>query len=146
VCLLVAGDEVTYTFTLHNSGNQDLTNLHLQAASGTLANIQCGSATLPASLAVADSLQCTAQHTVTQAELEAGSFSHVVTISAAEVLAEDTFTTAAVVTSPQPGWSVTVATTGCSKPAKAREFSFCAMQQYITLHLAETCRPSCVVA
>jgi choice-of-anchor A domain-containing protein/uncharacterized repeat protein (TIGR01451 family) len=67
-----AGDSVTYTFLVNNTGNTPLTNVDVQETSfsgtGTLGPVSCGAV----SLAVGAGTTCTAGYTATQADINAG--------------------------------------------------------------------------
>ena len=69
-----AGQVVTYTFLVANTGNVTLSGLGVTdigfTGDGTLSAIQCP--TPPAALAPADDLTCTASYTVTQADIDTG--------------------------------------------------------------------------
>ncbi len=71
-----AGQVVNYTYLVSNTGNVTVTGISLSDN-----NIDPGSLTCPAtSLAVGTNMTCTAQHTVTQAEIDAdGNLSNTVT-------------------------------------------------------------------
>ncbi|MFT4307032.1 MAG: hypothetical protein QM604_09100, partial [Microbacterium sp.] len=67
-----AGDTITYTFTVTNSGNVTIDDIAISetafSGSGTLSDIECDAT----SLASGESTDCTATYTVTQADIEAG--------------------------------------------------------------------------
>ncbi|MFT4214704.1 MAG: hypothetical protein QM622_08010, partial [Microbacterium sp.] len=71
-----AGDVVTYTFTVTNSGNVTVTGIAISetafSGSGSLSDIECDAT----SLASGESTDCTATYTVTQADVEAGTITN----------------------------------------------------------------------
>ncbi|MEV6125185.1 hypothetical protein AB0M23_32535, partial [Streptomyces sp. NPDC052077] len=73
---LVAGDEITYSFTVTNTGNVTLTDVKIDegefTGSGDLGAVDCPEEGT-ASLAPGDTVTCTAVYTVTQADVDAGS-------------------------------------------------------------------------
>ena len=71
------GDLLTYTFTVTNTGNVTLTNVTLTDPSATVAGGPIASLAPGAS----DSTTFTASHTVTQANLNAGSYTNTATIT-----------------------------------------------------------------
>ena len=69
------GDVIHYTITVRNSGNTTLANVTVseQQSLAALSPIDCGGGTdVVATLAVGESVECTATHTVTQADIAAG--------------------------------------------------------------------------
>ncbi|MBN9105468.1 MAG: hypothetical protein J0I14_10735 [Propionibacteriaceae bacterium] len=93
------GDTIPYSFTVTNTGNRALTSV---GASGTSGNaISCPSS----SLAVGASETCTATHTVTQADMDAGKVVNFATVSGTSP--ENTVVTA----------STTMTTTIANNPA-----------------------------
>ncbi|MFE7563704.1 DUF6923 family protein [Kitasatospora sp. NPDC057500] len=73
---LVAGEQLTYTFEVKNTGNVTLTDVKVTegafTGSGTLSPVTCPTAEA-ASLAPGATMTCTAGYTVTQADVDAGS-------------------------------------------------------------------------
>ena len=65
-------DVIHYTITATNSGNVTLHNVVV--TDPNVSDLVCVPATPVADLAVGDSIVCTASHTITQADLDAGSF------------------------------------------------------------------------
>ncbi|MFT4305468.1 MAG: hypothetical protein QM604_01105, partial [Microbacterium sp.] len=67
-----AGDTITYTFTVTNSGNVTVDTVAVSetafSGSGTLSDVECDAT----SLASGESTDCTATYTVTQADIDAG--------------------------------------------------------------------------
>lgn len=116
-----AGTVVTYSFTVRNDGNTKLQALQLQAPAGVLTDILCNSNPLPVDLAVGASSSCSAQHELTQQELEAGSVDFNVTFSSANGLEGTSIALATVTTTASASMSATVDTTVCTKPDKARK-------------------------
>jgi hypothetical protein len=120
--LLLAGTTVTYYFTVQAPAlfeGLDITGDKLSA-------IACGFAakriTLPAKVSANNSLICSATHTVTQDEIEAGNFTHQVNFTASTPPAfKQTHDLAPVKTSAWPSMSVSVVTTGCTAPDMARK-------------------------
>ena len=72
------GDVISYTFTVTNTGNVTLTNVTVTDPKATVAGGPIASLAPGAS----DSTTFTATHTVTQADLDAGSFANTATVSA----------------------------------------------------------------
>src|SRR5439155_953294 len=66
------GDVIHYTIVATNTGNQTLTNVDVTDAQ--VSDLSCTPATPVADLAPGASISCTASHTITQADLDAGSF------------------------------------------------------------------------
>jgi uncharacterized repeat protein (TIGR01451 family) len=73
---LAVDDVVTYTITAKNTGNTTLTGVTV--ADPKVSDLTCDPAT-PASLAPGASVTCTATHTITQADVDAGSFRNTAT-------------------------------------------------------------------
>ncbi|MDR0960374.1 MAG: DUF11 domain-containing protein [Propionibacteriaceae bacterium] len=73
-----AGDVLTYTFVLTNTGNVTVTNPHIDDPMLTKAGV---SVTCPATttLAPTDKITCTAAYTVTQADIDAGAITNAAT-------------------------------------------------------------------
>lgn len=114
-----AGTVVTYTFTVRNNGNTLLQSLNLEGPAGSvLTALACGANPLPVDLAIGAELGCSAQHEVTQPELEAGSIEFNITATSANGL-EASIALATVTTTASASMSATVDTTGCVKPTKA---------------------------
>src|SRR5207249_1706560 len=67
------GQVVTYTLTATNNGNATLHNVTV-TDSPALANFSCSPAVPVASLAPAGTITCTGTHTISQGDLDAGSF------------------------------------------------------------------------
>jgi uncharacterized repeat protein (TIGR01451 family) len=65
-----AGQTITYTIKLTNDGNVTLTSPSVTDSAAT--GLSCG--TLPTTLAPAGVINCTASHTIVQADIDAGSF------------------------------------------------------------------------
>jgi uncharacterized repeat protein (TIGR01451 family) len=82
---------IDYTIVLTNDGNVTLTNPTV--ADPSVSNLGCG--TLPSTLAPGDHIDCTASHTVSQADMDTGHFSNTVTGSA--TFGEGPLTTTATV-------------------------------------------------
>jgi uncharacterized repeat protein (TIGR01451 family) len=87
------GDKITYTFVITNTGNVTLSGVDLTDALVGLADAACGAATL----APGASANCTADYTITQADIDAGSVANTATACAdppqgAEVCDDDTTT------------------------------------------------------
>jgi large repetitive protein len=72
------GQVVGYTIALTNDGNVTLTGV---TVTDPAADFDCGSAVFPATLAPGASINCTASHTITQADLDGGSVSNTATAS-----------------------------------------------------------------
>jgi len=66
------GDVISYTITATNTGNVTLHNVDVTDAQVT--DLDCTPATPVADLAPGDSIVCTASHTISQEDLDAGSF------------------------------------------------------------------------
>ena len=68
------GDTIHYTITVRNTGNVTLTNVTVTEQSlAALSPIDCGGGTnVIATLAVGQSVRCTATHVVSQADIDAG--------------------------------------------------------------------------
>src|SRR5439155_19296764 len=64
-----AGDTIHYTFTITNTGNVTLTGVELTDALVGFSNATCGGVT---TLAPGASTTCTADYTLTQADVDAG--------------------------------------------------------------------------
>ncbi|HVL25205.1 MAG TPA: PT domain-containing protein, partial [Thermomicrobiales bacterium] len=73
---LAVDDVVTYTITATNSGNVTLTGVTV--ADPKVSDLSCDPAT-PATIAPNASVTCTATHTITQADVDAGSFANTAT-------------------------------------------------------------------
>lgn len=106
---------MTYSFQVHNDGEVPLMQLTVTAVDpDTLWGIECGNNALPApELAVGATLSCTAQYQVSQDDLESGSFTYSIHVSAGSGLVWDVplATISTVVT---PSMSVAVHTSNCS--------------------------------
>ncbi|MCK6692451.1 MAG: DUF11 domain-containing protein, partial [Thermoanaerobaculia bacterium] len=74
---LNAGDVINYTITVTNVGNVTLTNVGITDPNAS--NLACNPATPVASLAPGASITCTASHTITQANINSGSYTNVAT-------------------------------------------------------------------
>ena len=81
------GQVVTYTLTATNSGNITLHNV-VVTDNPALAGFGCTPSS-PAALAVGASIECKGSHTITQADLDAGSFTDTASASSTEVSATD---------------------------------------------------------
>ena len=68
------GDVISYTITATNDGNVTLHNVDVTDPNGS--NLVCTPAAPVADLAPGESIVCTADHTVTQADLDAGHFAN----------------------------------------------------------------------
>ena len=66
------GDVIHYTITATNDGNTTLTNVNVTDPNA--ANLVCVPATPVSSLAPGASIECTADHTITQADIDAGHY------------------------------------------------------------------------
>ena len=77
---MVAGDVVTYTFSGKNTGSVTLHNVTVTDPMPGLSAVNCTPGT-PATLAPNATISCTATYTVTQANVDAGSFSNTATIA-----------------------------------------------------------------
>src|SRR5262249_39774224 len=66
------GDSIAYTFTLTNTGNVTLTSLNLTDALVGYSNAACGAA----SLAPGASTNCSANYSITQADIDKGSITN----------------------------------------------------------------------
>ncbi|MFF2660183.1 hypothetical protein ACFVUH_22845 [Kitasatospora sp. NPDC058032] len=79
---LVAGEAITYTFEVKNTGNVTLNDVKVTegtfTGSGTLSPVTCPAAEA-ASLAPGATMICTATYTVTQADVDAGSIKNTAT-------------------------------------------------------------------
>src|SRR4051812_33038076 len=75
------GEVLTYTYVVTNTGNQTLTGITLADDAET---VDCTPTVLPATLAPGAEFTCTATHTVTQADLDAGSLKNVATADSAQ--------------------------------------------------------------
>jgi uncharacterized repeat protein (TIGR01451 family) len=75
---LNAGDVITYSFVVTNTGNMTLTNITVDegafSGTGTMSAVTCPSGA--ASLAPGDQVTCTATYAVTQADVDAGTLSN----------------------------------------------------------------------
>ncbi|SEH57123.1 MULTISPECIES: isopeptide-forming domain-containing fimbrial protein [unclassified Leifsonia] len=98
-----AGDQVTYSFLITNTGNTTLTDVTVNegafSGTGTLSAATCPAGA--ASLAPSAAVTCTATYTLTQADVDAGTVTNTAT-------ATGTSTTGAPVTSPKSTVSVTI--------------------------------------
>ncbi len=72
------GQILNFTLTATNTGNVTLTNVTISDATAVLGTCTPGT---PATLAPGQSLGCTASHTVTQADLDHGSFDNIAAVS-----------------------------------------------------------------
>ena len=79
--LHVAGDVVTYSIVISNTGSTTLTNVTLTDANATF---DCGGA-MPTTMARGASLTCTATHTVTDAEVSAGQVVNTANVTTSEL-------------------------------------------------------------
>ena len=77
---VVAGDVVTYTFAGKNTGTTTLHNVGVTDPLPGLSAVSCAPVA-PATLAPNATISCTATYTVTQANVDAGSFSDTATIN-----------------------------------------------------------------
>jgi len=66
------GDVIHYTIQAKNTGNVTLTNVTV--TDSQVSNLSCSPSVPVASLAVGATINCTASHTITQADIDAGSF------------------------------------------------------------------------
>ena len=78
---VVAGDVVTYTFAVQNTGTVTLHTTQVTDPMTGLSAIGC-TPTAPATLAPGDTMDCDATYTVTQADVDAGSIHNTATVSA----------------------------------------------------------------
>ena len=88
------GNVISYTIVLTNDGNVVLTNPTV--TDPKVSSLDCG--TLPASLAPGKKITCTASHTITQADVDAGSFKNTATGHAHDGATTLTDTASATVT------------------------------------------------
>ena len=78
----VAGDLITYTITTANSGTTTATvDTLVDSLADADASLNCGATVLPLVMLPGESFTCTASHTVTQAEVDAGQVANVATAS-----------------------------------------------------------------
>src|SRR4051794_12912821 len=70
------GEVLTYTYVVTSTGNQTLTAI---ARTDDAETVDCAPTVLPATLAPGASFTCTATHTITQADLDAGSLTNIAT-------------------------------------------------------------------
>ena len=77
---VVAGDTVTYTFSGQNTGTVTLHDVGVTDPMPGLSAVSC-TPTAPAVLAPNATISCSATYTVTQADVDAGSFSNTATLS-----------------------------------------------------------------
>ncbi|MBW1641063.1 DUF11 domain-containing protein, partial [Microbacterium resistens] len=81
---LVAGDTITYSFTVENTGNVTLSDITVNegdfTGTGDLSDITCEDGA--ASLAPGDTVTCTATYMVTQADVDRGSIENTATATA----------------------------------------------------------------
>jgi uncharacterized repeat protein (TIGR01451 family) len=75
-----AGDVVTYTFTAKNAGNTTLSDVGISDPLQGLSALSCTPGQ-PATLAPGEVLTCTADYTVTQADVDAGGVSNTATVT-----------------------------------------------------------------
>ncbi|MEH6576293.1 MAG: hypothetical protein V7731_04375, partial [Amphritea sp.] len=66
------GDVLTYTYDVENTGNVTLTSLAVTDPHGGLSAISCSPIAQGGTMAPADTTQCSATYTVTQADVDAG--------------------------------------------------------------------------
>lgn len=74
------GDPVEYTFTIQNSGNVTMSGVSLTDPLPGLGSLTCD-VSLPATLAPADLVTCTAPYLTTQADLDAGGIDNTATVA-----------------------------------------------------------------
>ncbi|NNC14073.1 right-handed parallel beta-helix repeat-containing protein [Planctomonas sp. JC2975] len=144
--LSTAGDVVTYTFHIVNSGNVPLSNLAINdggtytgattpgfSGTGTLGPITCSPTALGATIAAGASTDCTATYTVTQADINNGGSLNNTATASGQQLDSTTFTsqpaTASIPvnaatapptpTGPTPGVTGVLANTGSTSPLTA---------------------------
>jgi uncharacterized repeat protein (TIGR01451 family) len=77
---VVAGDSVHYTMTAANTGTVTLHGVSVSDPMAGLSPITC-TPSAPATLAPGDTVSCGADYTVTQADVDAGSFSNTATVT-----------------------------------------------------------------
>ena len=77
------GDVITYSITVTNAGNQTLTGVTVTDP-GAGAVLGTCTPTIPATIAPAASVACTASHTVTQGDIDTGSYSNVAIADSAQ--------------------------------------------------------------
>ena len=75
------GDTITYSLVVANTGNVTLTNV---TVSDPVATVGVCTPVQPAALAPSGSMTCPATYVVTQADLDAGSFSNTATADSTE--------------------------------------------------------------
>ena len=116
--LHVVGDTITYSIVVTNTGNTSLTNVSLTDGNALL---DCGSTSLPTTLAVGASLTCSASHNVTSAEVTAGQTVNTANVTTSELpggLDSNTVTTPITalppVHVPVPDLSITKALNGAA--------------------------------
>ncbi len=111
---VVAGDVVTYSFTVTNSGNTTLATLHLTDPSDSASPVPCA---VPAGgLPPGASVTCagTTTHTITQADVDAGSRSDTASVTGIDVQGDPTApatSTAEVTASPAPALTIVKSST-----------------------------------
>lgn len=83
----VAGDTLTYSFVVTNTGTTTLSDLDLSevdfTGTGELSEFDCGSG-VPETLAPGQSFECTATYQVTDEDVEAGELSNTAHVSASD--------------------------------------------------------------
>ena len=116
--LHVAGDVVTYSIVVTNTGTTVLTNVSLTDANAVL---DCGATTLPATLAIGASLTCSASHTVTSVDVTAGNVLNTAAVTTSELPGGTNSNTVVTPVTPVhvavPNLSITKALNGAA-PAK----------------------------
>lgn len=81
--LFAEGEDATYTFSIRNSGDAEVTGISLVDQSdghGTLGDFDCGAADYPVvSLGVGETATCTAKYTLAQDDIDEGTVTNVAT-------------------------------------------------------------------
>lgn len=122
---------MTYYFQLAHvgvaGGPAALDSVQIAAATDGLQGIACGFEgavrSLPVRLAANTSIVCSAKAAVTQADIEAGALDHAINVTVAQPDGyNQTFSFAQVKTVPLPSMAVSVVSTGCNLPEKARKY------------------------
>ncbi|HTW19681.1 MAG TPA: hypothetical protein VME70_05635, partial [Mycobacteriales bacterium] len=130
---LHAGEMITYSFVVTNTGNVTLTDITVNegafSGTGTLSSVSCPSGA--ASLAPGDQVTCTATYTVTQADVDSGDISNSATATGTPPAGDggpitSPPSTVDLPSTPQPGLTVvkTASPTTISKVGQTITFSF----------------------
>jgi hypothetical protein len=107
------GQVVTYTITATNDGNVTLHNVTV-SDNPSLDSFSCNPSIPAASLAPGDSIVCTGTHTISQADLDAGSFKDTASATSTEADAPDAPDTILGAQGPALGLTKTTTTTSYS--------------------------------